>query len=171
MTRYHFESPKDHLNVGVEELIIVSDDGQEKYAPKLSRVGLKKAVSIIDVNRNIEVAKIEYSIFVNWIPFSKMKISVEGKEWGMLRPSYTPPRLTLTGEKEIEQIYERDGWRCLKDKNGYEVFRHAWNPNGNLFMSNKKVAIFEIGNISTKYSFIALAVALNLIPATSSSGV
>ena len=173
MIKYHFESPKEHINVWIEELVAVSDDGREKYVVKSTRRCLKKTSSVIDANKNAEVARIEYNILRNWMLLSKMKIYINGEKWGIVGSCYSPLTFASVDGHRIEG--SNNGNReyreyCVKDKNGNAVFNYKWNPEGKIFMSPKKIASFEIGDPNNKYPFIALATVLNLIP-TSSPGV
>lgn len=173
MIKYRFESPKEHLGVWMSELAVVSDDEKEKYAAKPTRKGLKKTVSIIDTKTNSEVSKIEYNMLLNSMLLSKMKIYVNGKEWGRVRrfPAvYTALELVSVDGHRIEGVHDGSREHCVKDKNGVTVFRYKWNPDVKIFMSPKRIAVFEIEDPNDKFPFIALAYALNVIP-TSSSGV
>ena len=151
----------------LEDLVIESNEGKERYMIRKENLGLKTKVRIIPDKEVLHEIAIEYNPFLRSLFLGSMRIYVNGKYEGKLRRQYPiysglAIECTKVPHKVVGSIDAHNGIH-VQDINGIKNFRYVFNPE-NKVTSPITVAEFFVNEIGEKQFFIGLAIALLLTP-------
>jgi len=168
MAKYTISSISGGHVFFLEDICIKRRSGETEFSICCFSNGFNKIIRILNDGNKSELASLRYNVISNAFGFSKVKIFIGSELLGIVKKVWKKNSdialKSCSRSYYVQGDYARGGEVRVFDKEHNQIYQYVRNPDRKLIPDAKKLACFDIEVETDKYFFVALSVALFVIP-------